>query len=113
MQISAAKFLSNAVAKQAKIIHFGSKVQVGKPAKIKSSLKSKIYAEVGSDKFASTDLVAIAKVSYGKEDSLDDQTKKFANLLATAFNVDASSEDVDVVELGEEEACLVARIDLD
>lgn len=112
MQLSAAKFLSSAVSKQAKIVHFGSKVQVGKPSKIKSALKSKIYGEVGSEKFASTDLVAITKVSYGKETSLDSQTKKFADLLATAFNADVSVEDVDAVELGDEEACLVARIDL-
>lgn len=113
MNISAAKFLSAAAAKQAKIVHFGSKVQVGKPSKIKSSLKSKIYGELGSDSFAQTDLVALAKVAYGKESSLDEQVEKFADLLAAAFGTDVNSDDVESIELGDEKACLVAKINID
>lgn len=110
MQVDVAKFISDIVRNQAKVIHFEPNVQVGKPAKLKSSLKSKIYGELGSDSFASVKLVAVAKVEYGQETALSEWTRKFTDLLSSALNSDVRSDEVETVELGDEEACLVVKI---
>lgn len=58
-------------------------------------------------------MVVLAKVKYGQVTSLNEWTKKFADLLKMALNSDITAEDVETVELGDEEACLVVKIDVD
>ena len=113
MQVSLAKLISDSVANQAKVIHFEPNVQVGKPAKLKSSLKTKIYGELGSDSFANVKPVAVAKVEYGQEIALSEWTKKFASMLSSALSTDVSSDEVETVELGDEEAYLIVKISVD
>lgn len=96
MTLKISRFLTDAIAKQAKISHFNYGISVGKPDKMKQEWKAKVLEQFGELFLNDANYVIMAKVD-GTDDKL---VKKFTELVSTVLDTEVPSSDVKKLDLG-------------